>query len=62
VTGLDVAQLADRDSPLVQAGLARYCKICHRAPQFDCVSPIDNGPLVGRVIHIERATREGKTP
>lgn len=53
--------LADRASATVLAGLSRYCEICHSAPGFDCTNPIDGGPLPGRIIHIERATREGKT-
>lgn len=49
------AQLGNRNSPVVRDALTRDCEICGATVGDDCTNmPIDNGPLKGRLVHLER--------
>lgn len=56
---VDITEIADPASELVQRGLKRWCSICKtRGPCRNTIQP--GHPLPGRAIHLERATKPDK--
>ncbi|ETB44354.1 MULTISPECIES: zinc finger domain-containing protein [Mycobacterium avium complex (MAC)] len=50
------ADLADRESALVQDALSRSCEVCKAKPGDDCFNLADGKPLPGRIVHYARTT------